>query len=210
VGMVSKRNKIVVYWLSGLDSPCILPTNTSINLRMHMKEKTFKCAFCHSRFKNKNEVERHENSLHFQHQSWSCAAISGHEAAFHPSTSPESQTPNRPSGDVCGYCGKEFSNFPRDLNARIEHLTIVHKFGECNQTKKFFRADHFQQHLKHSHAGTIGKWTNMLKNACIKDEPPVEVPAGTITEAGGPSQQPHKKSSAPSAQPATEGSQLGS
>ena len=48
---------------------------------------------------------------------------------------------------------------------------IVHKFGECNKAKKFFRADHFRQHLKHSHAGSSGKWTNMLENACMKDEP---------------------------------------
>jgi hypothetical protein len=47
----------------------------------------------------------------------------------------------------------------------------VHKFGECNQAKKFFRADHFRQHLKHSHAGTSGKWTNLLENACMRDEP---------------------------------------
>jgi hypothetical protein len=170
-----------------------------------MKEKPFKCTFCYSRFKKKNEAERHKKSLHLRRHSWSCAAISGREAAFHLSTSPKSQTPNGPSGDACGYCGKEFSNFPCDWNARIEHLTIVHKFGECNQTKKFFRVDHFRQHLKHSHAGTSGKWTNMLENACVKDEPPVEVPAGTITEAGGPSQQPHKKSSSTLAQPATDG-----
>jgi hypothetical protein len=50
-------------------------------------------------------------------------------------------------------------------------LTTIHKFGECNQAKKFFRADHFRQHLKHSHAGSSGKWTNMLENACMKDEP---------------------------------------
>jgi len=47
----------------------------------------------------------------------------------------------------------------------------MHKFGECNHAKKFFRADHFRQHLKHSHAGTSGKWTNMLENACMQDEP---------------------------------------
>ena len=58
----------------------------------------------------------------------------------------------------------------------MAHLTNVHKFGECNQSKKFFRADHFRQHLKHSHAGTSGKWTNMLENACIKDEPPLTGP----------------------------------
>lgn len=58
----------------------------------------------------------------------------------------------------------------------MAHLTNVHKFGECNQSKKFFRADHFRQHLKHSHAGTSGKWTNMLENACMKDEPALTGP----------------------------------
>lgn len=71
---------------------------------------------------------------------------------------------------MCGYCGQDFS-VPANWDVRIEHLTNVHKFGECNQAKKFFRADHFRQHLKHSHAGTSGKWTNMLENACMKDEP---------------------------------------
>jgi hypothetical protein len=56
----------------------------------------------------------------------------------------------------------------------------VHKFGECNQAKKFFRADHFRQHLKHSHAGTSGKWTNMLENACMKDEPTPKERIGSI------------------------------
>ena len=57
-----------------------------------------------------------------------------------------------------------------------------HKFRECNHAKKFFRADHFRQHLKHSHAGTSGKWTNMLENACMKDEPLPEPNPGRITE----------------------------
>ena len=79
--------------------------------------------------------------------------------------------------DVCGYCGEEFPNEPTpDWDARMAHLTNVHNFGECNQSKKFFRADHFRQHLKHSHAGTSGKWTNMLENACMKEEPPLVGP----------------------------------
>jgi hypothetical protein len=60
----------------------------------------------------------------------------------------------------------------------------VHKFGECNQAKKFFRADHFRQHLKHSHAGTSGKWTNMLENACMRDEPLPER-VGSISSMSG-------------------------
>ncbi|KAI9806195.1 MAG: hypothetical protein M1825_006310 [Sarcosagium campestre] len=134
------------------------------DLRVHEMEKQYTCQYCHNRFKNKNEAERHQNSLHLRRHSWSCAQLSGVEAAFHPS-------PHRPSvADVCGYCGEEFA-LPADWDARFPHLTNVHKFGECNQTKKFFRADHFRQHLKHSHAGTSGKWTNMLENACMKDEP---------------------------------------
>ena len=74
--------------------------------------------------------------------------------------------------DTCGYCGEQFTNEPApDWDERSRHLINTHKFGECNQSKKFFRADHFRQHLKHSHAGTSGKWTNMLETACMKDEP---------------------------------------
>jgi hypothetical protein len=117
------------------------------------------------RFRNKHDAERHQNSLHPRRHSWSCAALAGHqEAAFHPSMTGDGGI------DVCGYCGEEFANPPR-WEMRAEHLHHVHKHGECNQAKKFFRADHFRQHLKHSHFGTSGKWTNMLENACMKDEP---------------------------------------
>lgn len=85
--------------------------------------------------------------------------------------------------DICGYCGDEFPN-PPNLDVRADHLTTVHKFGECNHSKKFFRADHFRQHLKHSHAGTSGKWTNMLETACMKDEPAPER-VGSVSEAVG-------------------------
>jgi len=91
--------------------------------------------------------------------------------------------------DVCGYCGDEFSN-PPQWDLRAEHLNHVHKFGECNQAKKFFRADHFRQHLKHSHAGTSGKWTNMLENACMQDEPQPERRASPVAIAAPGSQAP--------------------
>lgn len=147
----------------------------------HEQEKQYECAYCRNRFKNKNEAERHQNSLHLRRHSWSCAALSGYAAAFHTS-------PTQPNdADSCGYCGEEFlrsgisspnsngQQIPfiteQDWEIRIAHLMEMHKFGECNHAKKFFRADHFRQHLKHSHAGTSGKWTNMLENACMKDEP---------------------------------------
>ncbi|KUJ12072.1 uncharacterized protein LY89DRAFT_700035 [Mollisia scopiformis] len=150
-------------------------------LNVHEQEKQYQCAYCCNRFKNKNEAERHQNSLHLRRHSWSCAALSGYAAAFHNS-------PTRPNeADTCGYCGEDFprsgisspavSGPPvsvatdQDWEVRIGHLQEMHKFGECNHAKKFFRADHFRQHLKHSHAGTSGKWTNMLENACMKDEP---------------------------------------
>jgi hypothetical protein len=127
--------------------------------------------------------------------SWSCAALPGYQAAFHPSSSPAAQTNSGPSHDACGYCGEEFPNFPQpDWDRRFEHLTSVHKFGECNNGKKFYRADHFRQHLKHSHAGTSGKWTNVLENACMKEEAPPE-PRNTTHSSG-----------AGSAVPATTGS----
>ncbi|CAG8952251.1 hypothetical protein HYFRA_00000991 [Hymenoscyphus fraxineus] len=151
------------------------------DLEAHEQEKQYQCAYCNNRFKNKNEAERHQNSLHLRRHSWSCAALSGYSAAFHESS-------NRPNeADSCGYCGEDFPRSgisspsasrpqmhiatDRDWDVRIQHLQEMHKFGECNHAKKFFRADHFRQHLKHSHAGTSGKWTNMLENSCMKDEP---------------------------------------
>lgn len=153
-------------------------------LRAHEMEKQYSCQYCNNRFKNKNEAERHQNSLHLRRHSWSCAALPNYQAAFHPSgttasssSSSSSQSNNNSSSshDICGYCGEEFPNLPQpDWDRRFEHLTAVHKFGECNNAKKFFRADHFRQHLKHSHAGTSGKWTNILENACMKEEAPPE------------------------------------
>ncbi len=138
-------------------------------------EKQYTCQYCTNRFKNKNEAERHQNSLHLRRHSWSCAALSRYEGAFHVSTT------HPAAADVCGYCGDEFPK-PANWDIRREHLSNIHKFGECNQTKKFFRADHFRQHLKHSHAGTSGKWTNILENACMKEEPMPE----RISSIGGP------------------------
>ncbi|KAJ5446921.1 hypothetical protein N7445_001742 [Penicillium cf. griseofulvum] len=151
-------------------------------LRAHEMEKQYACAYCNHRFKNKNEAERHQNSLHLRRHSWSCAALVSFQAAFHASGAQSCQTNAGPTHDTCGYCGEEFPNFPQaDWDRRFEHLTTVHKFGECNNAKKFFRADHFRQHLKHSHAGTSGKWTNILENACMKEEQPPEPrePRGT-------------------------------
>ncbi|KAJ5237518.1 hypothetical protein N7489_007609 [Penicillium chrysogenum] len=125
------------------------------DLRAHESEQLD----CH--LKNKAEVRRHENAVYLPLYSWSCAALISFQTAFGPSR------------DMCGYCGKVFTNYPQvDWDGRFEHLTTVHKFGECNNAKKFYRADHFRQHLKHSHAGTSGEWTNILESACMKEQQP--------------------------------------
>lgn len=144
--------------------------------RTHESEKQYACAYCPNRFKNKNEAERHQNSLHLRRHSWSCAALTTPQAAFHLST-------NGNGHDICGFCGQEYSN-PPDWSERTQHLTLTHKYGQCNLVKKFFRADHFRQHLKHSHDGTSGKWTNMLESACMKDEP-LPPKMGSMQEGSG-------------------------
>ncbi|KAK1470635.1 hypothetical protein CTAM01_16743 [Colletotrichum tamarilloi] len=58
----------------------------------------------------------------------------------------------------------------QEWEERVRHLEEVYKFRECNKSKTFFRADHFRQHLKHSHVGTNARWTNVLENACMLDE----------------------------------------
>ncbi|EXK26009.1 hypothetical protein FOMG_17370 [Fusarium oxysporum f. sp. melonis 26406] len=155
--------------------------DTVAELNAHEAEKPYECAFCGNRFKNKNEAEYHQESFHLHRHSWSCSALSGYDQAFYDSIT-------RPGeADTCGYCGDEFlrsgcntddlsGNNPRryvtdqQWDERIRHLQEIHKFRECNSSKKFFRADHFRQHLKHSHAGITGKWTNMLENACRSEE----------------------------------------
>ncbi|KAF6518373.1 hypothetical protein HZS61_008286 [Fusarium oxysporum f. sp. conglutinans] len=154
-------------------------------LNAHNAEKLWLCEHCQKRFKHKNDLKRHVKSLHVFPCSWSCSALSSYDRAFYDST-------NKPGeADTCGYCGDEFSRSGRgpstgavigdnprryathrNWNERIRHLQVVHKFSECNASKKFFRADHFRQHLKYSHAGKSGKWTNMLEDACKLDEDP--------------------------------------
>lgn len=135
--------------------------------RLHEQEKQYTCAYCLDRFKNKGDAERHQNSLHTHRHSWSCAVLFelGIKAAW---ISSSSQTDNF---DICGYCGKDYSS-STDWNTKTDHSRFYHKHGECNLKKKFFRADHFRQHLKHSHSGLSGRWTNVLENSCMVDEEP--------------------------------------
>ncbi|RMZ92303.1 hypothetical protein DV736_g482, partial [Chaetothyriales sp. CBS 134916] len=180
---------------------------TEEELRAHQMEKQYSCQYCNNRFKNKNEAERHQNSLHLRRHSWSCAAIPSYHTAFHPASSVNGPAPTTPLSDACGFCGEEFPNHPQpDWECRIAHLTNVHKFGECNQAKKFYRADHFRQHLKHSHAGQSGKWTNILESVCLREEQPAEVVGMSPAERdGGPHRSHHIDAVQRGAAPAAEG-----
>lgn len=129
---------------------------------------------------------RRPNSLHLRRYSWSCSAMTSYEQAF----SAMSNTDIPSESDSCGYCGQEFPKSGRtmdgafvatekDWEERFQHLELVHHFRECNASGKFYRLDHFRQHLKHSHAGCSGLWTTVLLNTCMtKEDPAVRVYGG--------------------------------
>ncbi|KAI0192339.1 hypothetical protein EV127DRAFT_406866 [Xylaria flabelliformis] len=147
-------------------------------LSAHEREKQYECSYCGNRFKTKNEAERHQNSLHIRRQSWACSELheAGYIHAFRSSLTA--------AGDstICCYCGAEISEASagddRNLlaegiwDARLRHLKDAHKFGECNTSKKFYRADHFRQHLRHSHAAVLGDGTSQLEAVCMKEVAP--------------------------------------
>ncbi|OAQ58455.2 C2H2 finger domain-containing protein [Pochonia chlamydosporia 170] len=181
----SRGSKVQRVYLCGCCPKKRKKFETAEDLSTHEAEKQYGCPFCGNRFKNKNEIERHLNSLHVRRHSWSCSALSGYDQTFHDSTSHAGEA------DTCSYCGVEFPRSgnglgnesltggiapkhatDQDWDDRIRHLQEVHKFRECNSSKKFYRADHFRQHLKHIHAGANGKWTNKLENACKMEEDP--------------------------------------
>ncbi len=99
--------------------------------------------------------ERHQNSLHLRRFSWSCAALHSRtrrstrrrcrsrrvaaladSRALPPPTASFELAAGAPH-DICGYCGKSFP-LPANWDVRSEHLVNEHKYGECNQHKKFY------------------------------------------------------------------------
>ncbi|KAL8711632.1 MAG: hypothetical protein Q9220_004042 [cf. Caloplaca sp. 1 TL-2023] len=104
------------------------------------------------------------------------SAVTSHKMSGETSTP---RTKNNPPNlqaplHICQCCPKKPKKF-ENLEELRAHESEKQYFGECNQSKKFFRADHFRQHLKHSHAGSSGKWTNMLEGECMKEEPVPEM-----------------------------------
>ncbi|KAI0168942.1 hypothetical protein GGR52DRAFT_497744 [Hypoxylon sp. FL1284] len=155
-------------------------------LSAHEATRRYQCSFCGNRFKTKNETERHENSLHVRRHAWSCSNIAngGDRNIFQESI-------NLPGvADTCAYCGEDFARSggdgackhasEKDWAERFSHVREVHRLGECNATKKFWRADHFRQHLKHSHAATPGRWTSTLEALCIADVSESKMPGDMI------------------------------
>ncbi|KAI0435633.1 hypothetical protein F4803DRAFT_557798 [Xylaria telfairii] len=160
---------------------------TAEALSAHEREKQYECTYCGNRFKTKNEAERHQNTLHIRRQSWSCSELleAGYVHTFRRSSPQAGNT-----AASCCYCGIKISetgagvdgNLPVEgvWDARLRHLKDAHKFGECNTSKKFYRADHFRQHLKHSHAAILGDGTSHLEAVCMKELAPPVVATNVI------------------------------
>ncbi|KAI7777892.1 hypothetical protein LA080_002944 [Diaporthe eres] len=150
--------------------------STREELDAHEAEKPYECAYCGNRFRDKDEAERHTNSLHTRSHSWSCSALNSYDRAFLDSKSRQGQA------DTCGFCGVDFdrtgstkyARYPSDddWDKRIAHLQDHHKFRECNLSKKFYRADHFRMHLKHSHGALAGDWMRYLVERVMQEETP--------------------------------------
>ncbi|KAK4073358.1 hypothetical protein Purlil1_13028 [Purpureocillium lilacinum] len=120
---------------------------TAEALSAHEAEKLYECSFCGSRFKNKNEALRHQESLHVRRRSWACSAISEYKRTFHDSKT-------RPGEyDACGYCGKEFPRSgcspgsmahtvdmalrhatEHDWEERFQHVNSLHNFRQSFET----------------------------------------------------------------------------
>lgn len=121
----------------------------------YWSEKPPDGAHCPSWFVSNCEADRRYDLAYGREHFWSCAALTRREQVLLHHT----LLPNQPPSH-CGYCGiKSLDMLPR------EHLTHVHKFRKCSE-ERYFREDHFLQHLVDSHSGTFGSWTIELGRAC--------------------------------------------
>jgi hypothetical protein len=112
--------------------------------------------------------------LHPDRRSWSCAQLASPLAAFSLSL----------AGWTCLYCGAEFP-ITSEGQIRIDHLSHDHKFRECDLAKRFFRREHFRQHLKHAHAASLDvQRIDMLDRACSRFEvrPEYRTPVPPVRE----------------------------
>lgn len=133
------------------------------------------------RFKSPKEAERHINAIHLKSDFWSCEVLRNPLLAFH------AEILSGLTYDVCGFCGQEFQRKPPGPHAAdsaaaavctdrddrginifelINHLDSVHRRGECNLARRFYRVDNFRQHLKTAHMGITGRWLKILERNC--------------------------------------------
>ncbi|VTT78621.1 unnamed protein product [Fusarium fujikuroi] len=92
---------------------------------------------------------------------WSCSVLSGHDKAFHDSTTKPGEA------DICGYCGDEF---PRSGNGPGTGALSDDNSPRHATDQDWDEPDHLRQHVKHSHSATNGEWINMLEDACMRKE----------------------------------------
>ncbi|KAK3330734.1 hypothetical protein B0H66DRAFT_587054 [Apodospora peruviana] len=138
--------------------------NSVDELRQHESEKPHACSQpeCKMRFKSPKEADRHINALHLKSDYWTCDAISTPLHAFY------SETSAGLTCDICGFCGGGISRKDDEagMDELLKHLDSMHKFGECNRERKFYRVDNFRQHLKTAHLAKPGKWLKILERNC--------------------------------------------
>ncbi|KAK4224909.1 Fez family zinc finger protein 2 [Podospora fimiseda] len=146
---------------------------TKEELQEHEASKPHPCTQCKKRFKSPTEAERHINAIHLKSDSWSCKALSDPLLAFYSEIYHGTQV-----WDVCAYCGGGFIRSEKSGSGPIQgileeekkvlvgHLESVHKLGECDRDKMFYRADNFRQHLKNTHVAKPGKWLKSLEKVC--------------------------------------------
>ncbi|KAM7195931.1 hypothetical protein V8F20_007296 [Naviculisporaceae sp. PSN 640] len=151
---------------------------TIAELRQHEAEKPHACSHhpCKMRFKSPKETERHINAIHLKSDYWTCEVLRNPLLAFH------AENISGSTYDVCGFCGGDFERKPPGLAGSgaclerdekginifelISHLDSVHRRGECNLERKFYRVDNFRTHLKTAHVAKAGKWLKILERNC--------------------------------------------
>lgn len=172
---------------------------SSAELKQHEQEKPHACSQCKRRFRSPKEAERHMNAIHLKSDSWSCSALKGPLSAFYREiyddlehdicgfcgraflqAGPEDAKGNDATKTSAGatkddQLGTSFGTGTGAVVVEVEglvsHLESVHKFGECNSKKQFFRQDNFRQHLKNAHVAKPGKWLKVLEMNCtVKKE----------------------------------------
>ncbi|KAI9731097.1 MAG: hypothetical protein M1818_007954 [Claussenomyces sp. TS43310] len=106
----------------------------SSNANPTRKDRPFQCTFCpNTAFSTKYDWQRHEKSQHLSLERWTCCMSSG--------------TVDSQDGPICAFCGVLF---PDTLHLEKHHYLSCHDKDLAERT--FYRKDHFQQHLRLTHA----------------------------------------------------------